>query len=512
MLRNIVVAALGLLLLAGPARGEDGRWLRAESPHFIVYSDGTDRELRDAVQHLENFDALLRQLLQPASDRASLKLEVYLLRSRSDLTRSLPEAGRSVAGYYAAQPGFIGAIALQGPRLRDFADEILLHEYAHHFMLNYFANAYPRWFVEGFAEFVATVEITDREVRLGAASAARVGILDANWPPMERVLDPGERDRVSMVGIYGVGWLATHYLIGTPGRLEQFGNYLVAMQSGADPVEAFEPAFGMTPRQFEFELLRYRRSGIQGFVLPRHDTPAAEVQVSRLSSAADELLPYVIQMRRAQRSESESEARRAARDRELIERIRRAAERYPGDPYARRALARAELLSGRFAEARALLAPMVGEGATDTEAMYLMGQSYVAEARAGETNAFTETAAPGRRYFARAFRIDSTHVPTLYAYAETYSATPGVMPDGPLDVLTQAHLLAPQVMEIRLRLGGELMRARRFDEAAPVLGPAAFSPHESALTRQARVLLEAARRGEQANPEALEAAAREPAD
>ena len=508
MLRSFAVAALSLLMLAAPAMAEDGRWLRAESPHFIVYGDGSERQLRDAVQQLENFDALLRQLLRPTEERTALKLEVYLFRSRADIERTWPEVSANAAGYYSAQPDFVGAIALQGRRLGDFAGEILLHEYAHHFMFNYFANAYPRWFVEGFAEFVATVDITDRDVRLGAVSEARTGILDVNWPPMERVLDPGERG--SLVGIYGVGWLATHYLISTPARMEQFGTYLAAIQRGADPVAAFEPAFGMTPRQFELELRRYRFSGMQGFVLPRHDTPETDIQVSRMPNAADDMLPYVIQLRRAQNLGTD--ARRAVRNQELIERGTRLAREHPDDPFARRALARAELLSRRFAEARALLTPLVGPDSTDIEAMYLMGLSHVLEARIGEADAFTQTATPGRRHFARAFRIEATHVPTLYAYAETYSAAPGVMPDGPLDVLTQAHLLAPQVLEIRVRLGGELLRARRFDEAAPVLRPAAFSAHESGLTRQARVLLDAAVRREPPNPDALAAAAREPAD
>lgn len=305
MLR-LLALTFAMLLLSAPAHAQEGRWLRAESPHFIVFSDGSERDLRNAVEQLENFDALLRQLLQPTEARVPLKLEVYLFRARADLARTLPEAGANVAGYYASRPDFVGAVALQGRSLRDFGGEILLHEYAHHFMLNYFANAYPAWFVEGFAEFVATTEITERDVRVGAFSTSRVGILDADWPPIERVLKPDER-RVSMIGIYGVGWLATHYLINTPARMQQFGVYLAAMQNGADPIEAFEPAFGITPRQFEVELRRYRNSGMQGFVLPRHATPDADIRVTRLPAVANDLLPYVIQLRRAERMERESE-------------------------------------------------------------------------------------------------------------------------------------------------------------------------------------------------------------
>lgn len=188
------------------------------------------------------------------------------------------------------------------------------------------------------------------------------------------------------------------------------------------------------------------------------------------------------------------------------------AERHPDDPYARRALARVALLRNDPAAARAALAPLVEGESQDVEALYLMGASYLTEARAGEASAFAEAAAPGRRYFARAFRLDATHTPTLYGYAETYVAGPSAMPDGPLDVLTQAHLLAPQVPDIRVRLGFELMRAGRFGEAGPVLAPVAYSPHQSALARQARLLLEAAQQGVVPSPEALAEAAQRPED
>jgi hypothetical protein len=509
------VLAAAFICIATTGAFAEGRWLRAESPHFVIYGDSNEAALRDATQRLEAFDATLRILLAPPEGDVP-KLDVYLFRSQGDLDHSLGVSARGIGGYYSASPGFIGAIALQNfgrADLRDFAGEVLLHEYAHHFMLSHFSNAYPAWFVEGFAEFVATTEITETEVRVGAASLFRAGILNGDWPRMDRVLKPGERG--SVVGIYGVGWLATHYLVSTPERMEDFGRYLEAFQSGVDPVEAFEPAFGVTPEQFASELRRYRGSGMRGFVFPRAQTPASDISVTRLPEAANDLLPYVIQLRRIDledRSDREDEDERLRRIRVAIERTRNIGARFPADPYAIRAVARADLLHGSPAAARTQLQPLLTTMPDDTEALYLMGQSYLVEARAGEPAAFTQTASQGRRYFARAFRLNPADVATLYGYAETYSAEPGPMPDGPLDVLTQAYLLAPEVMRLRLRLGSELMEAGRFGEAIPVLSVAAFAPHRNPMTRQARVLLEAAQRGELATAEALAAAVPEPDD
>ena len=58
-----------------------------------------------------------------------------------------PNVGETVAGFYAARDEDIFAVALRG----GMGDDVLLHEYAHHFMMQNFASTYPAWFVEGFA-------------------------------------------------------------------------------------------------------------------------------------------------------------------------------------------------------------------------------------------------------------------------------------------------------------------------------------------------------------------------
>lgn len=516
-LARVVMAAALFVAFWSPDASAQGRWLRAESPHFIVYADGNEAQLRDAVQRLEAFDATLRHLLAPPDDDNVRKLEVYLFRTQENLSDAMGVNNAfGIGGFYSASPGFVGAIALQNfgrPDLRAFAGEVLFHEYAHHFMLSHYSAAYPAWFVEGFAEFVGTTEITDTEVRVGAASRFRDGILNYDWPRAERFLNPGERG--SVVGIYGVGWLATHYLINTPERMQGFGRYLTAFQSGEDPVESFQPAFGISFEEFQAELRRYRGRGLGGFVFPRVPTADGDIIVTRLPEAADDLLPYTVQLRRTdpdEISDRESDGDRARRIRNLITDTTRIGARHPNDPYAVRAVARAELLRNNASTARALLEPVLAANPDDVEALYLMGLSYITEARAGDPASFTTTAAQGRRYFARVFRIDPQHVPTLYRYSETYWEEPGPMPDARLDVLTQAHLLAPQAMRIRVRLGMELMEAGDFDHAVPVLAPAAYSPHRYPLTRQARVLLEAAQRNEMPTAAALAAAEEEPED
>jgi tetratricopeptide (TPR) repeat protein len=181
------------------------------------------------------------------------------------------------------------------------------------------------------------------------------------------------------------------------------------------------------------------------------------------------------------------ESERAA----LAERVIAAAAPFGEDPYAVRARAGAELIRGAPETARTLLEPLLVDE-SDWEAQYLVGLSYFNQAQHAAPAERAGLATRSRRYFARAYHLNPHHVPTLYYYAKSYMYDPRPMPASALDVLIQAHLLAPQVGEIAMNLGIQLMHAGRYDEAAAVIRPIAISPHQNGGSRAARQLLEAA--------------------
>src|SRR5690554_1466596 len=144
-MRTFMIAAttlLGLIAWPDAARAE---WLRAESERFIVYSDGSERDLRNYVQDLETFDRVLRfRTGLPMDGVPPRKLPIYLVRNRAALLEVNPYLGEHIAGFYVATGEDIFAVAIRsGSR-----DWVMLHEYAHHFMHQNFATAYPGWYVE----------------------------------------------------------------------------------------------------------------------------------------------------------------------------------------------------------------------------------------------------------------------------------------------------------------------------------------------------------------------------
>jgi hypothetical protein len=163
-------------------------WYRAETDRFIIYADGREETVREYARKLHAFDAALRVLHPSAASRPpGHKLEVFLVRGTAGIRRVDPNVGRYSRGFYSAGPARMFAVAATGDNLAP--EEILFHEYAHHFMMANFPAAYPTWFVEGWAEYFMTAEIAKGQVRLGGYNESRAyWLFNAAWIPMEEVL------------------------------------------------------------------------------------------------------------------------------------------------------------------------------------------------------------------------------------------------------------------------------------------------------------------------------------
>lgn len=167
---------MALFSTATNAFAQDGAWLRAETPGFIVYSTGAETRVRGVAEDLEAFDALLRRMTQTTAPRSPTKLEIYLFNGPGQYQEAFPGDSSSIRGRYGARPDIIAAYAIFEDRVGMGAQDVLFHEYAHHFMYQYFANIYPAWYVEGFAEFASTVAFEDNRIVIGRVVPTR-----ADW-------------------------------------------------------------------------------------------------------------------------------------------------------------------------------------------------------------------------------------------------------------------------------------------------------------------------------------------
>ena len=142
---------------AAPARAE---WREATSPHFIVISDGSERELIRMTQRLEAFHWLMGVTSRAPEAENIQRVRIYMVNNISEIQRAAGEGRNStIAGFY--RPSISGAYAM-APRMGgQYATTILFHEYAHHFMLQYVPFTMPPWLTEGLAEVFSHLRLNE---------------------------------------------------------------------------------------------------------------------------------------------------------------------------------------------------------------------------------------------------------------------------------------------------------------------------------------------------------------
>ena len=161
------------LALAGAPMSAHAEWWEARTDHFVIVSEGSERDTTEFSRELERFDNALRVLQNMPVGEAvpdSAKVTVYRFGRTSDIGELAGSYG--VAGFYiarAARPvAFTPAkedrrVSMQRVDSRTALNPqvVLFHEYTHHFMLRNFNGAYPSWYVEGFAELNSTIKLHD---------------------------------------------------------------------------------------------------------------------------------------------------------------------------------------------------------------------------------------------------------------------------------------------------------------------------------------------------------------
>lgn len=469
----LLVAAL---FAAAPAQAA---WHRAETERFIVYGQGGEDQVREYADKLSTFDAVLRVFNPRARRTAGQKVEVYLVQGSAGMRRIRPDLEREVAGFYVANNESVFAVALVGRQDLN-GDEVLFHEYAHHFMLENFPAAYPAWFVEGWAEYFQTVKITPKTITIGDYSPMRVEwLFGATWMPLDDLLTK----RVSELkgdepGVYyAQSWLLMHYMRSVPERAAQLDAATLAISKGENPVTALTAATGMTTRQLQQKLRAYYK-----IPLLRMDNKLVRppVTVTRLPESADDFLLENLRLMTSAPGPGQEK---------FMAEMRKRAARHPGDRYARMSLARAEFTHGDIAAGEAIMTELLAASPDDVDALVLAG---VGQFLAGYRNEAqkVERFRAARQHFIKAYKLNNADFRALYHYARSREVEAAYPNDNDLTALMEARALAPSVSEISIYAGAALFARGRRDEALRVLAPVVNSPHNSSGAAVAKALAE----------------------
>lgn len=480
-----ILVAIAAFLFAMPAHAA---WHRAESAHFVIYADDSEKDLQRYAEMLERYHAAMAYITQREVEvpSPSNRVTVYAVGSSRNV-RKLAQS-RNVGGFYIPRAGGSAAFV---PDVRpsygelDWSTTVLLHEYAHHFLIGSSRFAMPRWMDEGGAEFFASARFPrSGEVQIGRPASHRAAELAfAPGVSMEQLFERGNMKRGegnARDDFYGRSWALYHFLTFDGSRKGQLFDYAQRIAKGSSSIEAATAAFGDLSA-LEDDLDGYlKQRKLNGFVLQPDLLPIGPITITRLSEGMEDMMPVIIQSKRGVNPEEAGE---------VVEEAREVAARYPEDADVLAALAEAELDAGETDRALAAADRALAIQAGTKNALIQRAYALFAQAETAEDadSAYADAMKP----LSALNRLEQDHpIPLIYYYRSF--AERGISPnDTARHALERAAQLSPFDRELALHVG--LMQADegKIALARHTLMPVATNPHGGGLAVTAQSHLDA---------------------
>lgn len=485
MVRKLVAWAGAALALATPSIAH-AEWHEASAPHFTIYSNEKPEKLREFASKLERFDKALR-LVRGFEDPPIAKpnrLTIFVVGGTSDVARLAGDS--DIAGFYRGRA--TGSIALV-PRKSGTGDlndlgpmQVLLHEYAHHFMWSTSPlSAYPLWLSEGWAEFHATAVFRkDGAIEFGHPPQYRAySLLSGNWLSADKLLiaDTLKLNDEQREGLYGRGWLLTHYLLSSRQRPGQIVDYMKAINNGQSTAEAAK-VFGDL-RVLDKELERYKTGKLNAYFVRGEALTIGDIAIRPLTPGEAATMPIRI---RSQNGVTEKTAPG------VYAAAKKACAPFPDDVGAQLVLAEAAYDAKDYAVAeaaadRALAVDPNAEGAHIYKAMVRMAVAIAAGDQSKESWRAI------RKSITAANKLHHDDPEPLILYYRSFIEQGEEPPKVAFDGMLRAFELAPQDVGLRLTAAQLQMDQGNLAFAARILKPLAFDPHGEGFAEATSVLL-----------------------
>jgi tetratricopeptide (TPR) repeat protein len=447
---------------------------QGESENFIVYMDDRPNDVRRLSERLERFNYVMRTLQNVAADPSPVKLRVFVVRSTRRVQSLLDgRAGENTTGIYI--PTTRGPYTIVPERTQNRgrfsirSEEILFHEYAHHFMLQYYPANYPGWYVEGFAEFWSMIRLRpNNRVELGRPASGRAP--DLHLSPWIRTSDILQNEAPLSSMLYAQAWLLTHYAFFDRDTGALLRRYLNRMQEGATAPAAYVTTFGLSGVDYDDVLQDYRDGRMSGMAFDLPNTPDFPVTLTEIS---DEEAEIALLYPRATK-----EGLLAAE--ELVR-------RYPDNPQAHVELARFRIEDGNIPGALEAADHALALSPEHLEAHLYKGIA-LTEAAMDSADDDDPRWAEARDHIARANRADPDNALALYSFYRAYP-NDGQRPEIVDQALEVAYSSVPQSPEVRSAMVNEMINQERYDIALQIIVPLLTAQHGAGADPNAEAML-----------------------
>jgi len=252
-----------------PAAQADGpQWVEVRSPHFSVATDAGEKRGREVAMRFEQMRAVFSTLMTKANVNLPVPLQIVAFRNTKEFKLFAP--------LWQGKPTQLSGL-FQGGQDRSFIMldmsvenpwSVVFHEYAHQLMNGILTEQLDPWFEEGFAEYFSTVEVDNKQARVGKAPSN--AYLELQQAGMMKIADLFKVRQNSQTynensdrrGVfYAESNLLMHYIYDNR-LLPKVTVYFNLTRDQKVPVEdAIQQAFGMSPTQFDKVLRDYVGTG-----------------------------------------------------------------------------------------------------------------------------------------------------------------------------------------------------------------------------------------------------------
>ena len=355
-------------------------WFRAESQHFVVYADTSRAAATELLDNLERLDHLLRIYTKPyrKANASEQKITLYYQDRVAGLkTIDAAMPADAIGLYSSCAAGVQGFGFHLGDSAQDDSLSYIFEAYTRHFIYRHTDIRSPAAFIDGLAQYFASIRFTNTQMVIGKTPANVARYLDFLDEGHRYSLDYGAvleqktANAKNYAGDAGVklefaakSWLLMHYMQSSDEHRVRLGKFLTAVYHGTPAAPAFESAFGLKVNDLSTEMWRYRRTSVKVLQVDVPELPKAVVNFNTLPEAASDLVMLDAAVK-ACPAKPAGEA--------LLRAIAGEAGKFPKNDFAQMALSRAQVAYGNPQDALSWLTQAIGKNANNFDALYLSG-------------------------------------------------------------------------------------------------------------------------------------------
>jgi tetratricopeptide (TPR) repeat protein len=269
--RCVALALLLTTILPGFARDKQENWIQVTSPHFVVATDGSDKQARHVADQFERMRSVFHAALPKLNMDSGGPIIVIAVKGEKDFRTLEPEdylsRGSLKLGGLFLRSADKNYILMRLDADGDHPYAVIYHEYTH-FLFSKGGASMPLWLNEGLAEFYQNTEIREKEALLGETSADDLlWLRQTRLLPLEMLVavdqkSPYYHEEKKGSIFYAESWALTHFIYMTdfPRKAHRLNDYLALLAQNVDPVTAATRVFGDL-KQLQSQLENYIQQG-----------------------------------------------------------------------------------------------------------------------------------------------------------------------------------------------------------------------------------------------------------